>query len=372
MRIAYVSLNWPRTLTSGVGKKINQQISFWENAGHTVHIFMHMHAYEPREELLAGSVYPFTKKKGFTGKILTEINRMKATRTMLSGIQAYQPDIIYLRNGMYSYPLHHLARIAPVVSEINTNDIQQHRRLGIVLSTYNLLTRSIILSRSKGLVTVSHELASIPAYAKYRLPTCVIANGFDVDSVPVLPSPNNTVPRLVFIGSPDCPWHGVDKLVPFAVSHPGLIVDIIGYDQIDGITSLPDNLNLHGYLKREAYQAILGQADAAIGSLGLHRIGIHEASPLKTRECLSYGIPMILPYHDTDLADLDCDFLLHLPNQEDNLLKYGDEVERFLFRVRGKRADRQRIQPRIDYIQKEQERLEFLQEILNKTDATQE
>ncbi len=40
MRIAYVSLHWPRTLVSGVGKKIARQISAWTAAGHEVQFFM--------------------------------------------------------------------------------------------------------------------------------------------------------------------------------------------------------------------------------------------------------------------------------------------------------------------------------------------
>jgi hypothetical protein len=56
-------------------------------------------------------------------------------------VQAYQPDVIYLRLAMYVYPVHQLTGIAPFVGEINTNDLVQHKELGIVLSLYNRLTR---------------------------------------------------------------------------------------------------------------------------------------------------------------------------------------------------------------------------------------
>jgi hypothetical protein len=36
MRIAILSLHWPRTLSSGVGKKYNRQINTWRQMGHEV------------------------------------------------------------------------------------------------------------------------------------------------------------------------------------------------------------------------------------------------------------------------------------------------------------------------------------------------
>ena len=69
-------------------------------------------------------------------------------------------------------------------------------------------------------------------------------------------------------------------------------------------------MHLHGYLSAGEYRRIIAGADAAISSLGLHRIGLEEASPLKSRECLALGLPLVLAYVDTDLHDLDADFLL--------------------------------------------------------------
>ena len=46
----------------------------------------------------------------------------------------FHPDLIYLRWGMYVFPSHKFFDIAPVVVEINTNDVLQHKVLGQVLS----------------------------------------------------------------------------------------------------------------------------------------------------------------------------------------------------------------------------------------------
>jgi hypothetical protein len=104
--------------------------------------------------------------------------------------------------------------------------------------------------------------------------------------------------------------------------------------------------------------------DLAISSLALHRIGMNESSPLKTRECLAYGLPVILPYVDTDLHDLNCDFILEIPNTEDNVKNHADRIRDFAYRMRGRRADRDILLSRIDSKQKELRRLSFFRKIV--------
>jgi hypothetical protein len=57
MRIAYISLHWPRPAASSIGKKIIQQTSAWLEAGHQVKFFSHMHTYEKPEGLVEGSYF---------------------------------------------------------------------------------------------------------------------------------------------------------------------------------------------------------------------------------------------------------------------------------------------------------------------------
>ena len=335
MRIAYISLHWPRTIASGVGKKILRQMDAWQAEGNDVQLFMHTAQYESDVPLLPGEVF-FYRGHGLS----VEWGRIKAAYRLLKAVQDYRPDIIYLRYGMYVYPIHCLTSIAPLVEELNTNDLAQHRRLGRVYAFYNRLTRGILISRTNGLVCLSNELAKVQHNVRFIKPTRVIGDGIDLDNISPLPAPENAQPRVAFIGSPDAPWQGVDKLIELAQSFPDITIHIIGYDRIDGHDLLPENLCLYGYLETVKYQKILGTMDCAIGSLGLHRISLNESSPLKTRECLAYGLPMILPYEDTDIEDLDADFLLKIPNKEDNIHTHGHAIRDFAYRMRGRRVDR--------------------------------
>jgi hypothetical protein len=108
----------------------------------------------------------------------------------------------------------------------------------------------------------------------------------------------------------------------------------------------------------------MADCDLAISTLALHRKGMKEACPLKTRECLAYGLPMVLPYVDTDLKDLDADSLLKIPNKEDNIQTHGQAIRDFAYRMRGKRVDREMITS-IDQVSKEAERIRFFEEIIS-------
>ena len=230
MRIAYVSLHWPRTVNSGVGKKLDRQVKIWQAGGHEARLFMHASRYAPLSNLIPAEVIPYD----LSGKAGTELNRMAAARKLVEAVRTYQPDITYLRLGMYVYPVHRLARIAPLVGEANTNDLTQHEGLGKVYSFYNRFTRRILLRRLDGLITVSQELAWSSAFSSFNKPTRVIANGADFENIVPLPAPANSVPRLAFMGNPGYIWHGVDKLVQFADLVPDIQVDIIGYDNLSG------------------------------------------------------------------------------------------------------------------------------------------
>lgn len=359
MRIAYVSLHWPRTRTSGVGKKIQAQVTAWNDLGHQARLFMHTAQYEPKSNLIEANYFFYEND----GKLKTEINRIKAMTRLIAAIRDFHPDVIYLRYSIYVYPVQRLMSIAPVVEEINTNDLNQHNELGRLYSLYNRLTRGILLRSVHGLVVMTHELAFGPAFSQFQKPTRVIANGIDINNIKPLQPPKNHIPHILFIGTPGYYWHGVDKLITLARNFPDLIIEVAGYDHIAGLSDLPSNLMLLGYLEGTAYQNALARADVAMGTMAWHRSGMEEGCPLKTRECLAYGLPMILPYIDSDLKDLDCKFLLNIPNKEDNILTHGKSIHDFAYQMRGQRADRSLLAP-IDQKYKESERLKFFAELL--------
>src|SRR5271169_5352097 len=187
MRIAYISLHWPRLRTGSVGKKIQRQLDAWHAEGHEAALFMHTLRYEPIDELVSAQIFAYYA----ANPLGLELSRMSAARRLVEAVGTYKPDLIYLRYGMYVYPVHRLMGIAPVIEDVTTNDVIQHRELGWHYAMYNRLTRGILLGRVSGIVAISNELASSRFFACYRKPTFVIANGIDLENYKPLPAPRN-------------------------------------------------------------------------------------------------------------------------------------------------------------------------------------
>ena len=362
MKIAYVTLHWPRTKSSSIGKKIIRQTDAWRDQGHHVRFFSHLHTIKNEEDLITGDRFFYPNDKGV---IQREIGRMIAAKRLINTVHAFQPDIIYLRWGMYTAPMRRIFTIAPVVLEINTNDKKEHRHLGAALDIYNRLTRSIFLRSAKGMVFTSWELTRDPAFTPYIRKYEVIANGINLQDLPFYAAPKNSTPHLIFIGTPGMAWHGLDELIRFAEINPDIVIDVVGSEQQDMRNPIPSNMNLFGYQQGLSLERILANADAAIGSISLHLNKMKEASPFKIRDCAGRGIPCILPYTDTDLSKVQSEAILQIPNTPDNLVKHSKLIRDFIFAMRGQRLERDLIADRIDIRRKEQERVAFFQKIAN-------
>jgi glycosyltransferase involved in cell wall biosynthesis len=360
MKIAYVSYNLMHSIVNGgVGLKIRSAVRAWNETGHTAHWFTTTSAEVTGEEVTA-----FQFGEGMRG-LMREFDRSRQLAHLIEAVAAYQPDVIYLRSGIYTYPLQRLFRIAPVVMELNTIDVVEYRMHGRFRNLVHRLTRNYVYGHAAAFVAVSYEIGGHPSNTKFGKPILVLANGIDLRRYEPLPAPNNAKPRLTYIGVPHNLWHGLDKLFWLAENCPDLEFDLIGSGSENFSEQfIPPNVQLHGFVDRSVYQEILAKADVGIGSLALHRIDINEGSPLKVREYLAYGLPIFLAYQDTDLIGTEFEFVLQIDNTEDNLRSNVAKIRQFAFDMQGKRVERQLIAPLIDTKYKEQQRLDFMKQFV--------
>lgn len=358
MRIAYVTIHVaPEIMQGGVGKKIRTHIELWREHGHEVTLF----SLTPAEiSFPTEKQFPFEMRGGLLRR---ELNRASAMKRMLAAIRAYSPDVIYLRFGLYSYPLHRIFKIAPVVLDTNSNDVDEYRKRGFFFYWMNRLTRKVTFGLASGVVSPSYELVDILVPRRDK-PVCVVANGVDLRSAEVLPAPNNQHPVLTLVGTPGMSWHGVDKLIEFARHHPDIVVNIVGYGADDVDDVVPPNVNLHGFLNYAQVREVLAQTDVACGTLAFHRNNMQEASALKVREALAYGIPVLLAFRDTDLHDVEIDTILSIPNTEGNVMENAERIREFAYAMMGRRVDMDAIAPYVDQRKKEEKRLEFFADVL--------
>lgn len=359
MRIAYVTIHVAsEIMRGGVGKKINNQVRVWREQGNEVSVFS-----------LTPSAIPFPEDYQFLfasrGNFLKrEVSRIFALKRMLESIQQYKPNIIYLRYGLYSYPLHQLFRISPVVLEVNSNDKTEYATRGKFFYWMNRFTRNLTFAPVSGFIPPTRELINVLP-SKYNKPFAVIANGVDLNDVEHLPPTKNTNPVITLVASPGMDWHGVDKLIRFAETCPDIIVNIVGYSAEDIEIPVPENVHLHGFLNRNQLREIYLTTDVACGTLALHRKNMEEACTLKVREYLAYGIPIILSYRDTDLSEVTLDTILQIPNYENNVTENREKIRRFAYDMIGRRVDVEKVYPYLDQRKKEQARLNFFQQILD-------
>jgi glycosyltransferase involved in cell wall biosynthesis len=197
----------------------------------------------------------------------------------------------------------------------------------------------------------------------------VIPNGIDLERWAVTAPPTNERPRLVLVAGSAGTWQGVDKAVRLAAALPDVDVQIVGRDGPEGVPrsggegrGRPANVAYLGTLEGDAYRAALAGADAGLGPLALHRKGMDAACPLKVREYLAAGLPVVAAYSDDDLPD-DADFVLRIPNTEDNVERHAGEVREFVAAWRGRRVSRDAV-AHLDQACKEQERLAFFGGVL--------
>ncbi|MDY0274474.1 MAG: glycosyltransferase [Desulfomicrobium sp.] len=157
----------------------------------------------------------------------------------------------------------------------------------------------------------------------------LIANGIDVNSIPLCQSSNKKNEELIFIGVATLAnWHGFDRLIRGIYQYinanmknrSAIKFIIVG----DGPARqewelLVKQLNLDQVVKFMGYKAgieldqLFDQADVAVASLGLYRKNLKMASDLKKREYAARGLPFIACGADIDFSP-NPDFVKLIPN----------------------------------------------------------
>ena len=320
----------------GVNDKIATQVTWWTRAGHDVRLLC---LSRPPG---TGAARPKLPGELFTFR--TSAERVRATIALARAARRLAPDIVYLRYDRFVPPLPPFLWPLPVAVEINTDDRLEFALYGRAGWLYNELNRVATLRAAAGLVCVTQQLARSSAFSRYRKPTIVIANGGDPANISAVPPADNPRPEAVMLigATPLGPWVGADKVVELARALPELTVHVVGVDGADalgpipgGASRLPPNICLHRMLPRPEYRRLLARADFGIGPLALHRKGRSEDSPLKTREYLLHGLPVLTGYHDTDFLGEEPWFMLRLRNSEDNVATSLPAIRAWAASVRG-------------------------------------
>jgi len=342
---------------SGVASKVCMQAKQWEKEGHTVILL----------STLSLSFFDLEGKRLSKPKILRNkgklsfiINVYKGSILLKYLLKDIDFDIVYMRYRIYDFFFKSAVQKKTIVAEMNTVYEQETKNRSYLSYLYYILFKNLSFNTINGFVCISNEIKHITLKNNYK--SLVLANGIDTSLFQVENRKRNVKPTLVFIGSPHQKWHGVDKIIFLSAKIKEFDFHIIGIAGND-----TDNLFYHGYLSTEEFLPILKKSDIGIGSLAMHRLGINEASPLKSRQYLALGLPIIYAYHDTDIKD-DLPFVLELENEENNIHKNIENIKNFVYNVFDNNniqfETQQFAKSTFDIVEKEQKRLQFMNELL--------
>jgi glycosyltransferase involved in cell wall biosynthesis len=352
VRIAYLA-HGVEGKRSGVRTKILSQAATWAELDPNVEVGVFVRCEAGAERDWRGEphvVQVRSSRAGIAGRFIQ--------RELLSlDLARWKPDLIYLRQSTVSPTVVVLAAALPTVVELNTLDLAELRVRSRLRYYYAKATRGLVLRRARGLVVVADEIARHPSVSVVGRPTTVVPNAVDLTRYQSMAPAVNATPRIVFLGAPHLPFHGLDKIERLACHFPSWTFDIIGPGS-DELTVKNPNIHAHGLLDSVDYIPILARADVAIGPLAMYRKEMAEASPLKVAEYLAYGIPTIIGYTDTRFPS-GAPFLLQIPNTETNVESSLEGINEFVLAWMGRRVDREAIAS-IDTRLVERRRLDFM------------
>lgn len=174
----------------------------------------------------------------------------------------------------------------------------------------------------------------------WNVPNITYDNGIDLASIPLK---NNREPdgviRLIAVAK-FAPHHGIDRLVRGMACYEGsrkVHLTLVGIGAESGALErlvreygVGDMVTFAGIAVGKDLDKRFDDADIAIGSLGLHRIGIALGSTMKAREYCARGIPFVYSFPEKGFNG-DERFALRLPNDDtpidmDAIISFADEM----------------------------------------------
>jgi hypothetical protein len=150
----------------------------------------------------------------------------------------------------------------------------------------------------------------------FGIPCIQIANGVDVDSIPLKAKSSAGRGISMIVVANLARWHGIDRMLRGLAEHlerkgaRPVVLDIVGEGPVRSELGalcrelgVDDAVRFHGVHGGAELDALFANSDVALGSLGMHRLGLHRSSSLKAREYCARGIPFVLASDDSDFAE---------------------------------------------------------------------
>lgn len=335
----------------GVSNKINNTLSTWKIKGLDTQYYNSM-----------------SRPRSYRLRIFSTLNTaIELFQNYIFDYQLYQtiknfkPEVIYWRFGPIPI-LQNFNKKTQIILESNSNILEEKRHRSFIQQLLIEVYRIKFNKVCSGIVGVTPDCMSGFKKIKHK---AVIGNSISFDNKlfnECLSSYNLNKPSAVFLGSPNCPWHGVDKLIDISRANPNINFTVVGYSQ-DQFPSydenLPENLIFKGYLTDEALSSELKSATFALGSLAMERAGMKYSSSLKNRQYLQHALPIIIQGEDLELNNCPAVISIPISFNKDDVSKAISNI----LNIELDRIDITTIRECIDSNYIEKDRINFLRSV---------
>jgi len=231
-----------------------------------------------------------------------------------------------------------------------------------------------IRENALGGISVTNEIAEYEETVARNYKNAVVANGVTYDkSLIIQPVPynKNELKLFMLIGAGGA-RNGVYRLISGLKEYQGntrIQIDIIGYyfnEDVELVKTLglEKNFNFIEPMTGDALDRQMEQYHISLGSLGFHNVKLTEASPLKVRESLMRGFPVIIGYKDTDFIETSefDKFILKIPADDspvdfNKVVEFADQI---LSVPNYPNVISVMVEPKIDYAVKTKQTVDFI------------
>ena len=353
LKVAYV-LTFDPSRLSGLWARLRERLEVWADHNIEADVLVCVrHDSQLAQERLSGPhrLHVLPAKRSFLS-----INRLR------DRIANLDPDITYARYGLPWPGLSSLANAAPLIFEIHADETVERSHLPLSYEMVSRCGASRALRAASGFVFVDPALTNSDHLSRFQVPKLVLANGIGLDPSICFGSARPRTggpPRLVMsVGAPEA-WQGLDKLEELARYCPDAEFHVLG---VRGSEGSERNVTYHGRLDPAEHDKLLHQMDVGIANLGLERIGREAASPLKVRDYIRAGLPVVLAHNDPDLPPSD-PTVLDLGYGFSVSLDTAQRLKSFLAANVGRTCS-QALADSVDVRSKEIRRISFMRELV--------
>lgn len=309
-------------VSSGIVKKINMQVEALKRNNVDVEVV---------SVNQSGKIYKFIRRL----PLLSCYNRKVRSTLLKSGIE--NVDFIYIRKDFFD------AKFVLLCKEIKSRN--PNVKLIVEIPTYpydnewcRLIDKPLLikekLNRHKLCGYVDRFITLSDDNEIFGVKTIKIQNGIDVNIMNKKTDNKNTRGIINLIGVAVLTfWHGYDRIVNGLEEYykskdrtEQIVFNIVGegvelshLKKIVKSKGLEDHIIFHGKQHGAELDDLFNKSDIAIGSLGIHRLGLTKVSTLKAKEYCARGIPFIKAYVEKDFDGKGLDFYLNFPSDESNI-----------------------------------------------------